>query len=405
MLVVPTTYQAERGVLLGALLAASIVYLLRFNRWRLHKEVALLGGLCITASLFFMLNGAYHSAPGALRVGSVYVVWPLLFLFFIGLLNRPDQLSPFLKVLVIAEVCAAIMGVMFVAEALDYLNFGISTLLEGSKASIGISDESIGYSLPNLSTVIYALPFLLGYLMLPRERTHLNGAWRLFVWFGLLLAVIVLLIAGRRAFWVIAAASPFVVFILAEQCKIHFDIKKLIVLATVILVGAVATIAIFDINIEVIWDDLVSGFEFSGAHDLSTHLRKEQYFSLLDGWMENPVLGAGLGSSASVIRNEELPWAYELTYLAILFQTGVLGIFVYGGAVVWIFARGIDVIRKQPESSGMLIPLLSGLVCFLIANATNPYLQKFDYLWTLFLPVAVLNAYLLNNNKLEFKLQ
>ena len=51
--------------------------------------------------------------------------------------------------------------------------------------------------------------------------------------------------------------------------------------------------------------------------------------------------------------------------------------------------------RRIPESAGLLIPTLSGLFCFLIINATNPYLASFDYLWVVFLPVAILNAYIL----------
>ena len=76
---------------------------------------------------------------------------------------------------------------------------------------------------------------------------------------------------------------------------------------------------------------------------------------------------------------------------------GLVGILVYGSAVICLFARGIAVTRQQPEAAIILIPLLSGLFCFLIANATNPYLEKFDHMWVLFLPVAFLNAFLLKS--------
>lgn len=395
MLVIPATYQVERGVLLGVLLLASFVYVVQSNNFRLHKEVIMWCGVCTTASVLFITIGFYHGAPGALRVGPVYVVWPLIFLFFIGILNRPEQLFPFLKVLVLAEMCAAIIGILFVAEAYGFLNSGISTLLGNERASIGMSYGSVGYSLPNLVTVIYSLPFLLGYLVLPRKNTHFNGVWHLFAWLGFFLAVIVLLIAGRRSFWVIAAVAPFVVIAFAKLGKVCVDIKKTIGISIAFFVVAIIALNIFDISIKNILADFVSGFDFSDTQNLSASYRKEQFFVLIDGWKENPIFGAGLGSSAAVIRSDEMPWSYELSYFALLFQTGIFGIFVYGSAVVWIFVRAINVIRKQPKSAEILIPLLSGLICFLLANATNPYLQKFDYLWTIFLPLGVLNAHLL----------
>jgi hypothetical protein len=34
-----------------------------------------------------------------------------------------------------------------------------------------------------------------------------------------------------------------------------------------------------------------------------------------------------------------------------------------------------------------------------IANATNPYLLKFDFMWVIFLPLAVINRILLDASK------
>jgi len=36
---------------------------------------------------------------------------------------------------------------------------------------------------------------------------------------------------------------------------------------------------------------------------------------------------------------------------------------------------------------------------FLIANATNPYLARFDGIWVIFLPLAFINRWLLTENQ------
>jgi hypothetical protein len=105
-------------------------------------------------------------------------------------------------------------------------------------------------------------------------------------------------------------------------------------------------------------------------------------------------VGHGLGAGASVVRAIDAPWAYELVYAALLFQAGLVGMVLYGVGVLWIFVAGIGVVRQIPQSASIMLPLLAGLAGFLIANATNPYLLKFDYLWALFLPIAAINVYI-----------
>jgi len=165
------------------------------------------------------------------------------------------------------------------------------------------------------------------------------------------------------------------------------------------VIVAFAVIPFFELDLFVIFDDFLRGFDFSDPNNMSSYYRKEQFFALTEGWMEVPLFGAGHGSAAmGSIRSEEQPWAYELSYLALLYQIGIMGVLVYGSAIAWIFYKGIKMMRRVPEAAGFLIPTLSALACFLVANATNPYLQKFDYLWTIFLPVAVLNAYMMRSH-------
>jgi hypothetical protein len=136
------------------------------------------------------------------------------------------------------------------------------------------------------------------------------------------------------------------------------------------------------------------GFDFS--REASAIPRRDQLFALLRGWADAPLLGAGHGASApGVVRAREMPWAYELSYVALLFQTGLLGFVAYASAVGWLMWMLVKVIRVGDELSLLALPVTVGMVCFLIANATNPYLAKFDYLWILFVPIGVVNYWLL----------
>ena len=74
-------------------------------------------------------------------------------------------------------------------------------------------------------------------------------------------------------------------------------------------------------------------------------------------------------------------------------NVGISGFMVYSLAVGWIVWQGIYLARKDREFASMFLPLVTAMSGFLIMNATNPYLAKFDYLWVIFLPVALINAY------------
>lgn len=396
MLVIPTTYQIARGAVLGVLLMGCIMSTILYE-WRLHQVILFWGLLNVSASLLFIMIGAINNTPGALRVGTVYVLWPMMFLFFMGVFNRPEQFIPFMKVIIVGSIVVALMAIILVADSLYELNLGMLMLLEGQGAGVGLYDGFVEYSLFNMTTAIYAMPFLVGLVLMPSSLSALKNYWRIFIWIALVLSVVTLFLSGRRAFWVIAVLSPFVVWgLLWLACLQTNFLNRFLKVGILGAVIVVVILLFMNFDLISIWGDFLKGFDFSNSDVISASRRSEQFFALIDGWKDYPILGAGHGAAAADnIQLQEQAWAYELTYVALLFQTGLVGFIIYSSAVLWIFVKGIMIMRSVPESAGLLIPLLSGLACFLVANASNPYLQKFDYLWTIFLPVAVLNTYML----------
>ena len=397
MLVLPTIYQNERGVLL-LIIVAGCAYKVLVGKWKIHPTVLIIGIGCVTTSLFFMLYGLFNDAPGAFSVGTVYVLWPLLFIFFMGVLNNPSDFKGFTKIIILGVIVSAMMGILLVAEGLEFIDINISSFLEFQGSGISISEGTLEYNLYNMTTVIFGFPFILAMIFLPKELTIVNKFWNYLALLALILALITLLISGRRAFWVISLASPLILFVifrisgLANPFKLKQLFFVIVLMSFIFLLGSV----VFKLSFEGIIYDILEGFDFGDSSNLSASARAEQFYALLHGWMDNPLIGSGHGAAAlGSVRSEEQAWAYELSYLALLFQIGLIGSLIYLSALLWTFIKSIRVVRTIPESAAMILPLLVGLTCLLIANATNPYLAKFDYLWTIFLPVGILNAYLL----------
>ena len=85
--------------------------------------------VCVITSLLFMLWGYFNSAPGAFRVGTVYVVWPLLFIFFIGVFHHLRFWKPYLKVMVLASLAVEAFCLLLITDAVGLSNFGVKEYL------------------------------------------------------------------------------------------------------------------------------------------------------------------------------------------------------------------------------------------------------------------------------------
>lgn len=117
--------------------------------------------------------------------------------------------------------------------------------------------------------------------------------------------------------------------------------------------------------------------EFLGDESAGLRLSQSEY--LYEAWRAHPILGSGLGASLvnGYQRSVADPWSFELTYLQVLFQMGVLGLAV----VLWIpaaaLARGLPAVTQATDEGADSTALeagLAALVAIFIASATNPYL-------------------------------
>lgn len=63
MLIVPTTFQLQRGLILAVIVMIAGIATMR-GQWRAHRDIVFFSLLTVTASFLFMLRGAVADAPG-----------------------------------------------------------------------------------------------------------------------------------------------------------------------------------------------------------------------------------------------------------------------------------------------------------------------------------------------------
>jgi len=401
ILFVPTSYRPIKGGLLATVLLFIALRTLLKGRLSLHPSIFYWTIFIVFASLFFMTLGAARGAPGALRVGTVYVLWPLVYTVLVAGISDEGVLKSLLKVMVVATISIGAYGLIYIFYMSGMLPTYLYVPLDLGQA-IGFYEGFMEVKIYSISSLLFLVPFVFTALIFWNKKDN-EPVGRLLLWLALIAGLLLAFLSGRRVLWLIVLLTPLIIFsfrlfIRKPQIK-NFRYSKRVSLSVIaVAIGTYAYLKhVYGLDIFVVGSEFLKGFDFT--HDFSASLRKEQFFALLRGWADSPLFGAGHGARAiGSLRSVEMPWAYELSYVALLFHTGFVGFLVYASGIVWIYYMAVKIIRSGDRIGVYLLPVMVGLSCFLIGNATNPYLEKFDYIWVIFLPVAFINYWFLKKN-------
>lgn len=373
-----------------------------------HSRLSLKVGFCsislAVVSFGFFVEGMIMAAPGASNLALVYTVWPIIYTCWIAGLADRGLLSGIHHTVVIATLFVGLYGCLYL---LTQLNILPETALL-SALSMGWDSEAFGahegYTQMQFAG-INSLPFLLPYILSTLSlQVHKKQYLRqLYHWSAAALGLVVAITGYRRALIVVTVLTPLLTLLFRRfqpARERSLNGRALIRTSAFCLAGilliTVCIGSIYQFALSTMWDRLVTGFDLSSQTvDYGAAERQQQLSAFWHAWLDHPLLGAGLGATlngSTYFRTETLPWArYELSYADLLFQTGMVGVTAYSAGILWMFWRGIKIIREGGGMGRELIPLLVGCSTFLIANATNPYLARFDGLWVLFLPLAFIN--------------
>lgn len=406
MIFLPTSYRIQKSIFMILVTMCILFSWIKNNKLKLNKRILLWILLWIVSGLFFMLIGAFNSAPGALRVVTVNVVWPLVYLAYIEGISKKSILIKIIKVLFISNFVISIYTISYILYSYGVIpGFLYIPLNQGQ--SIGFYSGFMEYSLYNTTSLFFLVPFIITTLFIwPTElKNEFNKS---FIYINFILGILLVILSGRRALQLIVLITPLIIFFLrlTELKKIKMKNIKIIIkislLIFIIIIFSYFIInKIYEFEIISIYNNILDAFINNFYSNDS--VRKSQFFALIKGLSHNPLFGAGEGASApGSIRSNEMTWAYELSYVAKLYHRGIIGFSVYIGQIIWIIIMSIKIMKFDNELRFYIYPVIVGTVSFLIANATNPYLGKYDYLWVLFLPLAIINTWLIQKKKVNF---
>lgn len=398
LIVVPTTYQLEKAALLLGTLGLIAAREVGRGRLALAPPVLVRILAFSGAGALFVLVGLLRGAPGALALAPVHVVWPVVYgLLMVGVAEI-RRMQRMLRLLVAAALFIELYALSYIAFSAGFLPGGLYVPLDQGQ-EIGFYGGYVEFALYSVTSLIFLIPFLISLLICTPANEPVPGG-RVAVSVAVILGIIVVLLSGRRALMLVVAASPLIALLLRRDLPYA---RRLVTTRSLTLNLAAAGGAAFliasvtlGLRAERLQLALSSAFDFSTAEGAARGPTQLQV--LLAEWLEAPVFGQGLGAvAAGLIRSAEQPWAYELSYVALLFHVGIVGVAVYAYGLFWTVQQSRRIARQGGALAAPAVAILVGLLSFLAANFTNPYLLKFDSLWVLFLPVALINTWMLRN--------
>ena len=380
-------------------ISAGIAVYMWLDRPRLHGSVLLWLAVTVCAGIASGCIGLVSRAPGAMNGLQVYAFWPLVYGALLTLFYRWRYLVFVEYVLLASLITVSGYGLVLIAVTAGVLPNAFYVPILDQGQAVGFYGEYSRVNLYGLNSFPFLLPYCLVSALQGGGRAPARVVLR---WLAVMLGIAFTLVSGRRGLMLSVLLAPLLVLLL---CRSHRQVAKLTVAGIAIAIVFVVEVRVigenFGVTLPGIVRSVVSGFEFQSSVDAGASPRLAQFEELAGEFYEHPVLGAGLGAVApGVIRSYGMPWSYELSYSALLFQTGLLGAGIYLGLIVWIYWAGLRVVRRTPFLAPIMSAHLAGLTGILITNATNPILMRFDGLWAVFLPLGVINYALLRERRI-----
>jgi hypothetical protein len=328
-------------------------------------------GLFLTAWSVFgrdNLNGFV-----GIRILFLSVVFYFVFsLFLVGkryrlawLVSSFYSVSAFISLNIIIYIFCKIYGLMYPLASLDLdYRFG--------RASSGL----FAYSTNNLPIFMFTIPFMIAHNF---NRKRSKFVYKLI----LFLSVVAACLSLRNALILVIIISFVVVLIVRKRIW-------LLGLCSLILVLFIYWISFSHPQLLESYSNLKLENLISGEDP--RYLQSLFWIEMIN---EAPIFGHGIGSVVPSGGDIYSPYGYELTYLMLAAQIGLMPTAIYAsvflGSIFLLFYRYNWKSKSDylaDDSSSFAVGLAASM--FLIASATNGYLMTLGYLWTVFLPITYL---------------
>lgn len=353
----------------------------------------------ILYNIFFLFEGEIYN-PGIVKyyIGTAFLNILLYMLIF----NFKSDIIIFKKIekilFIVFYITFFIFFIYYIHYNYSFINIGFNTTVFFLNKIIYVKEilkpgqySKISVYTHNIVVLTFLIPYILvsAYFRLREKRGFLKYLIYNFLF------VLIIYFTLRKVLILILLLSHLLLLFFSKLYGIKIKIKKRKII-TIVLLLFFMLLVIYKKNADIL-SYIIRSFNYAKSNHNYGGVQERvlQAVSLLKEFYEKPFLGHGIGANAAVVRSFTVPGAYELTYLAMLFQRGIIGVLIYLIMISSIFLEYYNISRNKKISNEFKKYILSysmGLIGILIADATNPALQSFEYAWILYINIFVIST-------------
>jgi hypothetical protein len=299
--------------------------------------------------IFFSVYGLINSTGDLKNNIQVYLIMPFLYSWVI-ILKDPKVQSIFTFNVLLSVLVTLIL--MWIFQLFEINHFQLNYWdppNTGTSARYSFNSLTKEFSFPLFNILPFTLCFLIVYF-------GKNMRYKIFLF---IVALLISYYSGRRG--VVIGVALTGLLILLNNLNIY--LKSGVFLFFLIVISYILLINYL-------------------IYDLDDH-RYYQLISLVNMWQENIFFGHGLGAHTDFIRNVQKPSSYELFYFSLLNQIGIIGLLY----LVIYFKKFILFKTQNLFTKSVQF----GIIAVLFSSFTNPYFDRFDFLFIIFIPLILMN--------------
>ena len=401
MLVVPASYQSVKSILIVIISLLWLIDILIKRSIFLHKRIFLLFIIYIFLGSIYGIYGYSNGNLGYSEITKETVGYVIVYMVLIMGLRERKSFELIHQTFILALSFLNIYMIYSLIHALNIIPDSLYIdIFKDTTAANRIDVDSVSVfgvirmDLSSIPSFMFLYAYLLTQISLAKHRSKLNTTL-------LIITSFVMIMSGRRILLLLLISMPVILGIILKSVqkqnsvflKKYFKVNTYI-LISITVIGVIISSYGYDTNLLRVF--FIEGFTSSYYNE---NIRLETLYYLFNEWKNAPIFGRGSGSVLGLfVRSHSNPWSYELSYMKYLIDYGLFGFTLYGLGILYIWGKGIAILKNEQGVGIHAFALTIGSISFMIGNATNPYLLKFDYLLVLFLPIAVVNYGLLKKH-------
>lgn len=331
-------------------------------------------------AIVWLMIGIYNGGrQGAIDDGMrLYVAFSFIYCFLVMAALNFEYHEWLIRCLVWSSVIISALTFLIFLDAIFHIGILPSSFKDELQLNVGLHDSYSQVGSNNINSLFFVLPALISYWMFGSEG---EGVSQKIVLMCIFLGILAAMLSGRRALLLVVLLTPVIAgfqYSYVERMRLSKSILvRTVALLAVMTIVPIALIGYFyyhgNLNVANMEERIYNAFG-------GDTVRVNQFYSLLSGFENNYLFGSGFGGVASVIRSQDRPWMYELSYMQLLFNGGLFGTAAIMGLITTFYIKAIRAAKNNRMYKSENVALLTGFVAFCIGNATNPYFSGFDSL-------------------------